>query len=263
MRIVDQATARLDAEMLAFCLMGNHYHFVIRTRQANLSRLMRQINGAYTQAFNKRHGLTGHVFQGRFHGVLIDVETHLLQACRYVELNPVRASMVQAPSEWPWSSYRAHVGLDLGHAWLATNWFHGYVLGRDANTADDVRQAIHLWASTVAAGEDKDFWKEHLRAGIFLGDDAFVLRMQAFATAQRRTCVEILRSQRTEPARLSDWQTPERTEQEAFRLAHTEGGMTMAEIGRQAELSASRVSRMIASAEKLLEARPDPVEGKT
>lgn len=108
--VVAKAMQRFDAQALAYCLMGNHYHFVLQTRQANLSRLMRQINGVYTQAFNRRHSKVGHLFQGRFKAVLVDRDAYLLAACRYVELNPVRAGIVDTPNAWPWSSYLAHVG---------------------------------------------------------------------------------------------------------------------------------------------------------
>lgn len=85
------ALARMDAVALAFYLMGNHYHVVLQTRRADLSALMRQVNGVYTQRFNRRHGRMGHVFQGRFKAILVDREACLLELCRYVELNPVRA----------------------------------------------------------------------------------------------------------------------------------------------------------------------------
>jgi putative transposase len=64
--VVEHGVERFDAALFAYCLMGNHYHFVLQTRQPNLSRLMRHINGLYTQAFNRRHQKVGHLFQGRF-----------------------------------------------------------------------------------------------------------------------------------------------------------------------------------------------------
>ena len=71
--------------MLAYCQMGNHFHLVQYTRQGNLSRLMRHVNGVYTQAFNRRHGLVGHLFQGRLEAILVDREAYLVALCRYVE----------------------------------------------------------------------------------------------------------------------------------------------------------------------------------
>ena len=109
--IAGQALERFDAHAWAYCLMGNHYHLVLRTREANLSRLMRHINGVYTQTFNRRHQLTGHLFQGRFKAILVDSDSYLLEVCRYVDLNPVRAHMVDRPDAYRWSSYRALAGL--------------------------------------------------------------------------------------------------------------------------------------------------------
>ena len=100
LEVVAQAMQRFDAEVLAYCLMENHYHFVLHTHQANLSLLMRQINGVYTQAFDRRHAKVGHLFQGRFKAVLVDRDAYLLAVCRYVELNPVRAGIVSTPDAW-------------------------------------------------------------------------------------------------------------------------------------------------------------------
>jgi REP element-mobilizing transposase RayT len=94
----------------AYCLMDNHYHLMIETPDGNLSLGMRQLNGVYTQARNKRHGKTGHLFQGRYKAILIQKDTHLLEVCRYVVLNPVRARMVEKPEDWRWSSYQATGG---------------------------------------------------------------------------------------------------------------------------------------------------------
>lgn len=103
--------------MLACCLMGNH-QLVLTTRRPNLSALTRHVNGVYTQDFNRRHGKVGHVFQGRFKSILVDREAHFPELCRYVELNPVRAVMVQVPQDWPWSSFLAHAGLATCPPWL-------------------------------------------------------------------------------------------------------------------------------------------------
>ena len=100
LEVAAQALSRFDAESLAYCLMGNHYHFVLHTRQGNLSLLMRHINGVYTQTFNRRHNKVGHLFQGRFKAILVDRDAYLLEVCRYVDLNPVRARMVKKPEAW-------------------------------------------------------------------------------------------------------------------------------------------------------------------
>jgi len=102
----------------AYCLMDNHYHLVVETPEANISTGMQQLNGTYAQRFNQRHKRSGHLFQGRFHTVLVGDEGHLLEACRYVVLNPLRAGICTRPAAWPWSSYRATAGLSSRPAFL-------------------------------------------------------------------------------------------------------------------------------------------------
>lgn len=81
----------------AYCLMSNHYHLLIETPDGNLSRGMRQLNGIYTQQFNRRHSRVGHVLQGRYKAILVDKENYLLELCRYIVLNPVRAGIAKGP----------------------------------------------------------------------------------------------------------------------------------------------------------------------
>ena len=94
----------------AYCLMDNHYHVLIETPDANLSRRMRQINGIYTQRYSRRHHRPGHVFQGRYKAILAQKDNYLLELSRYVVLNPVRIGIVKRPQDWAWSSYRATAG---------------------------------------------------------------------------------------------------------------------------------------------------------
>ena len=82
--VIAQTMARFDAQLLAYCLMGIHFQLVLHTRQANLSRLVRHLNGVYTQRFNRHHGLSGHLFQGRFKAILVDRDAYLRAFCRYV-----------------------------------------------------------------------------------------------------------------------------------------------------------------------------------
>jgi REP element-mobilizing transposase RayT len=95
----------------AYCLMGNHYHLVVATPQPNISAGMHRLNGGYARWFNRVHGHQGHLFENRFHSELVERDSHLLEACRYVVLNPVRAALVAEPADWPWSSYRATVDM--------------------------------------------------------------------------------------------------------------------------------------------------------
>lgn len=93
-----------------YCLMNNHYHLPIETPEGNLSKGMRQLNGLYAQRFNQRHQKVGHLLQGRYKAILVDKDNYLLELCRYVVLNPVRANIVKDPKDWKWSSYQAAIG---------------------------------------------------------------------------------------------------------------------------------------------------------
>jgi REP element-mobilizing transposase RayT len=109
----------------AYCLMGNHYQLLIETPEPNLSKGMRQLNGVYTQRFNRRHGRVGHVFQGRYKAIVVERDSYLKEVARYVVLNPVRAKRVQHPGDWPWSSYAMTAGKAASPVWLSTDWLLG------------------------------------------------------------------------------------------------------------------------------------------
>lgn len=104
-----------------YCLMPNHYHLVVETPNPDLSEGMHRLNGVYAQWFNRRHGVDGHLFQGRFHSVAVESNVHLLELARYVVLNPVRADLCRHPREWAWSSYRAMVAAN-GPPFLSRGW---------------------------------------------------------------------------------------------------------------------------------------------
>ncbi len=175
----------------AFCLMTNHYHLVIETVEGNLSQGMRQLNGVYTQASNRRHGRVGHLFQGRYKAILVDGDAYLLELTRYVVLNPVRAGRVEHPEEWLWSSYQAMTGQRGALPWLATD-------GLLAQFSTDRAQAISRYAQFVGEGiQEESIWKD-LNRQIFLGDEDFVARMQAMNKRLADT-VGVPRAQRRPP----------------------------------------------------------------
>ncbi len=105
-----RACERFDWALWAYCLMDNHYHLLVETRRPTLSRGMREVNGVYTQGFNRRHRRGGHVLQGRFKAILVDRDSYLLEVSRYIVLNPVQAGMCDSAADWPWSSYPAVMG---------------------------------------------------------------------------------------------------------------------------------------------------------
>jgi putative transposase len=129
----------------AYCLMTNHFHLLIQTPHPDLAVGMHRLNSAHANYFNRRHDHVGHLFQSRYSAEVIEKESHLLEACRYIVLNPVRAGICRRPGRWKWSSYRATAGYVPPPAFLAANW----VLGQ---FADDPRRAALRYVEFVAEG---------------------------------------------------------------------------------------------------------------
>jgi REP element-mobilizing transposase RayT len=243
--IVGQAMERFDATVLAYCLMNNHYHIVVHTRRGSLSRLMQQLNGVYTQVYNRRHRKVGHLFQGRFKAILVDENAYLLEVCRYVDLNPLRARTVRDPGNWPWSSYRAHTGSTPAPVWLDTSAVHGYVLGRDAVTAADRRKAAQRYVELVAAGKGVKLWDEALAQQIFLGGPEFVERMLALVDLDKATAKDIPRHQRHVPSKPIQYYLEKNKDRDAGILAAVRDGQhSMTDIAIALDLSVSRISRI-------------------
>jgi REP element-mobilizing transposase RayT len=172
----------------AYCLMDNHYHLLIETPDGNLSLGMRQLNGVYTQTFNRRHNRAGHLFQGRYKAILIQKETHLLEVCRYVVLNPVRARMTENPEAWKWSSYAATAGKASVHPCLTTVWALGQFGSRRGAAEKGYRQFVR-W------GIGKESVWTGVKGQALLGEDDFVDR-HADHLRKHKDVPEIPRGQR-------------------------------------------------------------------
>ena len=119
---LETATSRFFIRIHTYCLMTNHYHLLVETPEANLSRAIQWINVSYAVYFNFKRQRRGHLFQGRFKSVLVDADDYLMHLSRYIHLNPVRAKMVESASDYPWSSYSSFVGKKETPKWLETDW---------------------------------------------------------------------------------------------------------------------------------------------
>ena len=177
----------------AYCLMDNHYHLLLETPEPNLSQGMRRLNGAYTQGFNRRHGRVGHVLQGRFKSILVDKESYLMELCRYIVLNPVRAQVVAKLEAWPWSSYPATAGTRRAADWLAVR----EVLSLFARSE---RVAQRAYRQFVRDGMGQPSPWAQVRGQIFLGDEAFLERAEQLLRGQHLANVP---AAQTRPTRLT------------------------------------------------------------
>lgn len=225
----------------AYCLMGNHYHLLVETPEGNLSSGMRQLNGVYTQQYNRRHGRVGHVFQGRYKAILIEKESYLLELARYIVLNPVRAQMVSVALEWPWSSYRATAGLQQPVAGVHVDWIL---------TAFGVRrdEAIARYTCFVAEGKGLPSPWQALKNQIYLGSDQFVAEMQDEIDLRQRLDEFPACKHRPAPQPLDQYLLAAGYRDDAIVEAYASGGYTLQQIGDHFGLHYSRVSKIIKKA---------------
>lgn len=243
-QVLGDCCSRFGWCLHAWCLMTNHYHLLLETPRANLSAGMRQLNGVWSQAFNRRHGRVGHVFQGRFKAIVVERETHLMELARYVVLNPVRAGMVADAAAHRWSSHRAMLGLSDAAPQPA---------GLQCNPllrrfGPDRRTAVGRYADFVRAGVGLPPVWQALQGEVFLGSPGFQQRMldklglsaAVQVDARWREVPRVQRQPQVVP--LAEWAT-RHPAAEAMARAFDSGQYRLAEIAEHFGVHPSTVSR--------------------
>jgi REP element-mobilizing transposase RayT len=166
--ILGQAMKQFHAKLHGYCLMDNHYHLLINTPQANISRVMRHINGVYTQIKNRQDKTDGSLFRGRYKAIVISGDSYLLQVSRYIHLNPITAKIVNKAEKYAWSSYRHYLGVENEYPWLTTQTVLSMLVQRNKATA---------YREFVEAGldaETRDFYAQGKLPIIFASQDTKV-----------------------------------------------------------------------------------------
>lgn len=238
LRTLAEVVERFNWLCHAYCLMTNHYHLLVETPDGNLSKGMRQLNGVYTQASNRRHLRTGHLFQGRFKGILVERESHLLELARYIVLNPVRAVMVDRPEDWRWSSYRAMVGQVPTPGWLETD----SLLSEFGQARNRARQRYKRF---VLDGVGQGSPWTNLRQQLYLGGDGFVERTQAAVRIQGDQLSIPKRQRRGPVPTLAQVSKTHVTRNQAIVTAYATGAYGYREIAAFHGLHLSTVGRIV------------------
>lgn len=152
----------------SYCLMPNHYHLYLETPGVCLSKIMQEINGRYTQSYNRRYKRVGPLFQGRYKAKLIDRDHYSLQLSRYIHLNPVKAKLSARPEGWRWSSYAAFMGRARKDDFLEVEWLLKQVGGRKEFERFSLNGLKDSWDPLASRG-----------MGPVLGSEEFVEKIKA------------------------------------------------------------------------------------
>lgn len=162
--------------LYAYVLMRNHVHLLMETGHISISRIMQRLTGGYTQYFNRSHGLTGHLFQGRYKAILCEKDSYLLELTRYLHLNPVRVKAVRDPANYPWSSYRTYLGRGAKPEWVDA----GEVLSYFGSSRGEARSHYRKFVLDGIGEGHRAAYYEAVE-GRILGDGEFVEAVKAKA----------------------------------------------------------------------------------
>jgi putative transposase len=238
--ILEQACSRYQWSVYAYCLMDNHYHLLIETRESTLSKGMRHLNGVYTQWFNhtRKERRFGHVFQGRFKAILVDRDSYLLELCRYVVLNPIRAKMVSQSIDYPWSSYRATIGYYESGDWLDVEW----VLSQFGKQR---KRATKKYQEFIEEGVDEPSPMSKLQGQLVLGSEKFVTKaLSKLPKEKQQDLSEIPKKQRRKVLALSTY-FKQYAREKAVYEAYYSGGYSQREIGDYIGCHYATVSKLL------------------
>lgn len=224
----------------AYCLMNNHYHLLIETPDANLSKGMRQLNGVYTQSYNRRHKRVGHVFQGRYKAIHVEKESYFLELARYIVLNPVRARMARSAHAWPWSSYRATAGQSSGFPWLN-------VQGVLAGLGSTKLARVAGYKKFITEGKGQLSPLRGLKNQVFLGSEQFIKELDALIDGDKDLSEVSGLQRRRKPRQLQEYESIGEDRNKSMMLAFQSGGYTMKEIGDYFSVHYSTVSRAVST----------------
>jgi putative transposase len=169
-RIVREIVTDCGAQLHAYCYMTNHVHALLQVSSTPLSKIMLLVAGRYARGVQARLQTTGHLFEKRYHALLVDADEYLLTLLRYVHLNPVRANLVASPDDYPWSSHHAYLGKRC-EPWVTTE-FALRMLGADRQRAIAAYEALIRSAPT-----DSPLLERNEQDSRILGGDAFAQRM--------------------------------------------------------------------------------------
>lgn len=237
--ILKEVTVKFNWLCHVYCLMLTHYHLLIETLEANLSRGMHYLNTIFAQSFNKKNNRVGHVFQGRYKAILVQKEKYLLVLSKYIAANPVKDGLVEQPEDWPWSSYRATIGMEKEPEFLCTDW----ILGQFGEYRSGAIEAYKCFINETPCMEMPT---KIVKGDIFLGDGDFIeeVRGKLDCTDKIKKVVRIQRMEsRPELFELFHDTATKLIRNENILLANEKYGYTVTEVSNFLGVHHSTVSK--------------------
>jgi len=264
--LMQETSAMFNIKISAYCLMSNHYHLLVQTPAANLSRSMRHINGVYTQRYNRRKNIDGQLFRGRYKCVLVEEDNHLLEILRYIHRSPLRATMCTSVDDYPWSSHQGY--LSGAKKW---QWLHKeFLLGMFSKQPRQAKRQYREFVQDEDSVEVTDFFEKKNLASFF-GSQDFIEWIRAkfhplkrhvevplskqlaptIAQIKKIVCLRYkVREQTLDQSRRGQVNEPRNV---AIYLARKRCGLRLDEIGREFGLEKySSVSSIVTRTEKQL-----------
>lgn len=225
----------------AYCLMPNHYHLLVQTIDPNLSEGMRQLNGIYTQKYNFRHDRYGHVFQGRYKSILVDLDDYKYQIIRYIALNPVRAKLTISPYKYKWSSHLEMLNKQKPSGCLHTQ--KALKLFDKNNT-----RAREIYKEYIGSKIDDEDLKENIHGGIVLGGIEFMEKIKKYIQ-DKKDIKDISKKERFahRPKLIEIFKNIKNKEERNKKIAgaHLKYGYSLSEIGRELNMHHSSIGKIV------------------
>lgn len=188
LKTIARMSERFEVTIIAYVLMDNHYHLLIRTNRPNLSKSMQWLGTTYTTIFNLSNSQSGHLFQGRFKSIVVENEAYLLQLSYYIHRNPLRAGIVQRLIDYPWSSYPAYAYNRRCPEWLKTDLLLSQ-FGPNNTGRNAYREKVQQYAD-----EKKSIW-EDIRHGVIFGSQVFLDRIKKdYLSGEGQTDIPVLKN---------------------------------------------------------------------
>ena len=264
--VLQEAAEMFDFRVSAYCLMSNHYHILAQTPAGNLSRVMRHVNGVYTQRYNRSRKIDGQLFRGRYKSILVEEDSYLLELLRYIHRNPLRAGVCESVEGYQWSSHLAYVSNAQKWDWLHKNM----LLGMFADRPNHAKRAYVSFVQMAVSPEISDFFSKKNLSPI-LGSEEFVNWVKG-KFYQHKKDAEVPDSRRLAPmlseikqavcgeytideevlgqSRRGEENEPRNV---AIYLARKLSGLRLAEIGKEfGQLKYSSVSSIVFRMERLI-----------